>query len=94
MTRYQIDNVVNKAHDLLDKQGCVCVKAIIRPMDFRGMRSESDLRRDVDYSVQINETNAVLYSTIIEEDAYDAHNRLGYILSELIYRNPIKMECM
>ena len=94
MTILQYDNACNKAHDVLDAQGCVCIKATMSQEDFgKFMHGCKDLRPsvDYDYSYMGNDT-AYVYAIVTNTDEYDKHNYAGFIMSELAYYGAKKIE--
>ena len=94
MTTQQFDNACYKAHELIDQQGCVCIKAIMSQEDFGNfMHGCRDLTSIVDYqySYMGNDT-AYVYALVLNTGDYDEHEYAGLIMSKLAYYGAKKIE--
>ena len=98
MTRQQYDNVVNKMHVLIEKQGCVCIKAVFDKAKFDRFYQEAGITYNVDYeaSGDFNGGDVYVYSLLTDRQGsrsiYEIANDASYIISEIGYYQPKKIE--
>lgn len=96
MTRLQFDNACNKMHDVLDAQGCVCIKATMNSANFdRFMDGCVDLRSGIDYHYSCMGNDTVyVYVLVLNDSDYDKHEYAGFVASELEYYGAKKIESL
>lgn len=87
MTTTQFDNACYKAHELIDKQGCVCIKATMSQENFARLMHECrDLRPIIDYNYSYMGNNTVyVYALVLNDGDYDKHEYAGFVMSELVF---------
>ena len=95
MTTQQADNVINKLHDIIDKQFCACIKATFSEAAGDKFRSEM-FGKGLDYDISYGNGICYVFVTIINDSdsLYDLHNYAGYVISEIVYCQPKKIEVM
>ena len=94
MTRDDYDRVVFRVHDILDKQGCVMIKAQMRDdasVDLFQAEAQ-ELRLYTDYEISYFGNDPYLLFVVTNSPSYDMHEYAGYILSNLIYCKPQKIQ--
>ena len=100
MTRQQFDNVTAKMHDLIEKQCCVCIKAVFDRVEFERFYQEAGITYNVDYKASGNfgDGDVYVYAILTDEQgsrsAYEIANDAAYIISEIGYYQPKKIEVM
>lgn len=106
MTRTQTDTLINRAHDILDRDGLVSIKFVFTDLE---MKLINDDNKNKSYDDVISNVNNSFYHACLldrvnrkfdkqdfviisvgKSTAYDAHEFLGMILSDMIFIGPDK----